>query len=81
MIENHNLIIHNEGIQWHFVLLIKMIEFHHENELHHENNLILLIRHELLKIQLHLNNDYIYLVIHVLQNLLNVLEMNLHLYC
>lgn len=82
MIENHNLIIHNEGIQLHDVLYLKMIEFHHENEQHHENNEILLIMHVLLIIQLHLNNDYIYLVINVLWNLLNVLVMNylLHLH-
>jgi hypothetical protein len=75
MIVNHNLIIHNEGIQLHDVLYLKMIEFHHVNEQHHENNETLLIRHELLIIQLHLNNEYIYLVINVLLSLLNVLVM------
>jgi hypothetical protein len=45
MIENHNLIIHNEVIQLHNVFYLKMFEFHHENEQHHENNEILLIMH------------------------------------
>jgi cupin superfamily acireductone dioxygenase involved in methionine salvage len=57
------------------VLYLEMIEFHHENEQHHENNEILLIMRVLLIFQLHLNNDYIYLVINVLQNLLNVSGM------
>lgn len=59
----------------HDVLLLKMIEFHHENVQHHENNEISLIMNVLLIIQLHLNNEYIYLVIIVLLNLLNVLVM------
>ncbi len=74
-IENHNLIIQNEVMLLLDVLYLEMIEFHHENEQHHENNEILLIMRVLLIFQLHLNNDYIYLVINVLQNLLNVSGM------